>query len=121
MIQRQKELAAVLYEIQKRTRFEVEFSKQLFSSQRSFIEDKAKRKAAICSRRAGKTTGIARDLIKEIRSKEAGDVAYLGLTRGAAKRTLFKEILKLDREFNLNLHIDKTELWVTSKDTNNTL
>ena len=118
---KEESLQLVISEIEGRIKFEREFDSLLFPIQGSFIKDQAKRKAAICSRRAGKTTGIARDLIKEIRTQEEGDTAYIGLTRGAAKRTLFKEILKLDRKYNLNLHIDKTELWVTSKDTGNTL
>jgi hypothetical protein len=83
-----------------------------FEEQLTFIRDPAKFKTAVCSRRAGKTVACAADLVNSALT-EAGDVAYITLNRRTAKRIIWKELLKINRDFNLNAHIDNTDLSVT--------
>lgn len=83
-----------------------------FPEQVTFIRDTAKFKTAVCSRRAGKTVACAADLV-DTALNLPGDVAYITLNRRTAKRIIWKELLKINREYKLGATIDKTELTLT--------
>ncbi len=83
-----------------------------FDEQLAFILDAAKFKTAVCSRRAGKTVACAADLVNTALA-EIGDVAYITLNRRTAKRIIWKELIKINRDFNLSAEIDKTDLSIT--------
>lgn len=93
----------------------------LFPKQKNFIIDPHKRKAAICSRRAGKSTGVAIDLCKSLLENTEGDLAYITLTRANAKKILFNPIEKLNKTNNLGLVPNRADLTFTDPKTNNTL
>lgn len=86
----------------------------LFDRQKSFVLDPSKRKAALCGRRAGKSKSVANYLIKELLGPGDADCAYIGLTRGSAKKIMFNPIITLNKKFKLGLHVDRTELTFTS-------
>jgi len=86
----------------------------LFPQQRDFIFDPSKRKAAICSRRAGKSTAGGAYLVKEVLTGVEGDVAYIGLTRGAAKKVMFQPLLRMNQKYNLGLEFNRSELTATT-------
>ncbi len=88
-----------------------------FDKQLEFIRDPAKFKTAVCSRRAGKTVACAADLVNTALT-EVGDVAYITLNRRTAKRIIWKELLKINRDFKLNAHIDIADLSITLPNNN---
>lgn len=83
-----------------------------FSEQIAFIQDLAKRKVAVTSRRSGKTSACARDLLNTALSQQ-GDVLYITLSRVTAKRIIWKELLTLNKKYKLNAKVDSTELSLT--------
>lgn len=80
-----------------------------FEQQYKFIMDPAKFKTAVCSRRAGKSSACALDLI-DTAMRQEGDVVYITLNRKSAKKIIWRELLRLDKKFKLNCKIDNTEL-----------
>jgi hypothetical protein len=83
-----------------------------FDKQLAFIQDPARFKTAVCSRRAGKTISCAADLMHTA-STQTGDVAYITLNRITAKRIIWRELLKINKAFNIGAHPDNTELTLT--------
>src|SRR5688572_6416103 len=64
----------------------------LFPQQRAFwLEDQARRKAGLCSRRAGKTFGGARAFLAEALTKPKSRLVYINETRAEAKALLWDE------------------------------
>lgn len=83
-----------------------------FDKQIAFIKDPAKFKTAVCSRRAGKTVSCAVDLLVTA-SSIPGDVAYITLNRRSAKKIIWRDLLKYNKQFKLGGHPDNTELTLT--------
>lgn len=80
-----------------------------FDKQIVFIRDPARFKVAVCSRRGGKSTACAADLINTAVT-EKGDVAYLTLSRITAKRIIWRELLKINKEYGLQGEADNADL-----------
>lgn len=93
----------------------------LFPKQKAFIKDPAKRKVAICSRRAGKSTGVSFDLSNELLDNVEGDSAYITLTRGTAKKIMFMPLSKINKTHSLGLEGNKTDLIFTNPNNGNQL
>lgn len=83
-----------------------------FDKQLEFIRDPSRFKVAVCSRRAGKTEACAADLL-DTAANQVGDVAYITLSRVTAKRIIWKNLLKLNKEFKINAKADNNELSLT--------
>lgn len=83
-----------------------------FDQQRAFIADETTFSTAVCSRRAGKTTGCARKLVKAALNKPGSVNPYLTLTRINAKRILWSELLDLNRRLGLGGEPGEAELRV---------
>jgi hypothetical protein len=82
-------------------------------AQLAFIEHPSKWKAAICSRRAGKSYGVGLALILRALQFERTKHLYLALTRDSAKRILWDDILKtICRELRIKAKFNETELSV---------
>lgn len=81
--------------------------------QLNFILDKSKFKAAHCSRRAGKTYSLAVDMIHTALDVGGIELAYITLSRTSAKRILWRQLLKFNADYELNAHINQTELTLT--------
>lgn len=86
-----------------------------FPKQLAFLEDPAKFKTAVCSRRAGKSTGCVADLFNTAFRYPGVNVAYITLNRRTAKRIIWKELLKLVEKYEPDSKIDNTELTVELK------
>lgn len=86
------------------------FSPQIFNKQKSFIDDKAKFKSLLASRRAGKSTTAAVYLIMECRLNPNSYTHYVALTRKSAKNILWKELKLLNRQYNLKMTFNNTDL-----------
>lgn len=84
-----------------------------FPAQAVFLRDKSRKKAAICTRRAGKTNGVARALVEPCVQYDGVDVLYVGLTKGTCRRLFWEGALKpLIKEFNIPCKMNETRLEV---------
>lgn len=86
---------------------------QAHPAQLRFIEHPGRLKAAICSRRAGKSFAAALVLIIRALLFPYTKQLYLALTRDSAKRILWDDVLKtLNRQLKLDAKFNETELSV---------
>lgn len=85
----------------------------LFPQQLAFVRDENPFRTAVCSRRSGKTTACAADLIDICLRYPEATCLYATLTRGMAKRVLWPELKRINREFGLNGEENQTELTMT--------
>jgi hypothetical protein len=81
-----------------------------FKEQIDFINDKSQFKTAVCSRRSGKTIACAADLINTATTNKGVVCLYITLSRVNAKRIIWPELLKLNREFSFGGKVNETEL-----------
>ena len=73
-----------------------------FVKQARFIRDKANRKSALCTRRAGKSYGIGLELFHNAFETPGSTCLYLGLTRDSARKIMWKDVMRqIDRRFKL--------------------
>lgn len=85
-----------------------------FPAQIDFILDPAQLKAGHCTRRAGKSYGVALYMAKEAWENPGVSIVYIGLTQSSAMKIIWKDILKvIDRQFNLNCKFDEYKGTVT--------
>lgn len=84
-----------------------------FKEQLEFIQDKARFKAADCSRRAGKTVGIAADLIQTARAHAGLASLYVTLSRLNAKRILWRDLLAINSDYCIGGKPNESELTLT--------
>lgn len=101
-------LAAIVGEFERRGRFKLEDF--CFKEQLDFIQDPARFKTADCSRRAGKTVGIAADLIDTAQREPGMASLYLTLSRLNAKRILWRDLLAINRDYDIGGKPHETEL-----------
>lgn len=81
-----------------------------FDKQIAFIQDKAKYKIAVCSRRAGKTVGCAAHLVSTALANPNRVCLYITLSRINAKHILWPDLLAINRDFKLGGITNETEL-----------
>ena len=93
----------------------------LFEKQKLYINDSSKRKASLCSRRAGKTHSVSYSLLEALEESIQGDCAYIGLTRGHAKKVMFNHLLKIKKKYGYPLEENRSDLTFTWTNTGNTL
>lgn len=89
------------------------FLEELHPKQAAFVSDQSKRKAALCSRRAGKTVGLCAWLLEGAYETEGELSAYFALTRMSAKRLMWKELHRFNHRYSLGLTFNETELVAT--------
>jgi len=110
--------SAILKELKKRAtassgpKKEFKLEDFCFDKQLAFIQDPSRFKVAVSSRRAGKTVSCAADLIHTANSLP-GDVAYITLNRRSAKKIIWRDLLKINKEYGLGAKPDNTELTLT--------
>jgi PBSX family phage terminase large subunit len=101
----------VLAEAAKRKSAIPQFVDRDFAAQAKFILDPSRKKAAICTRRAGKTNGVARMMLKSLVDQPSGDILYLGLTKNTVRRLMWEPILKpLNRQLGINAEPNETTM-----------
>lgn len=97
-----------------------------FPEERAFFDDPALLGAALCSRRAGKTRGIVKDLLRDALATPGYQALYLNTSRGEAERLVWHggrgdgiatlvEKLKLNVRLNaskLTAYFPDTEAWI---------
>lgn len=90
------------------------FKDAAFAAQTAFLEDPARMKVVLCTRRSGKSYGAGLLLMREAWSQANVSCLYVALTRASAKRIMWKDVLKtIDREQGLQCRFNETELSVT--------
>lgn len=85
-------------------------SQFLFDKQLAFVEDPNPFKAAVCSRRAGKTISCAAHLIHTCINNKGVTCLYITLSRNNAKKIIWKELVNINDKFKLGGTTDETEL-----------
>jgi hypothetical protein len=85
----------------------------LFKEQLAFVMDPSPNKVAVCSRRAGKTTACAADLVYTAINSPGTVCLYITLSRNNAKKIIWKEIKDLNRDYKLNGVLSIAELSIT--------
>lgn len=84
-----------------------------FPKQAAFLRDTSSMVAAFCPRRAGKSSAIGRWLLEPILKEPEVTTLYIALTYSSAKDIMWRDVLKtLNREYDLNLKTNETELTV---------
>lgn len=89
------------------------FVSTFFPLQAWFSADPARRKAALCTRRAGKSTALAGILVMAAMTHAFCTCIFLANTRKQAKRIMWKELLKLDKLYSLGIKFNRTDLTAT--------
>lgn len=84
----------------------------LFDKQLDFVKDISAFRTAVCSRRAGKTIACAADLVHTILTLPRVNCLYVAITRGSAKNIIWRELMQLNQDFELNLDINLVELTI---------
>lgn len=85
----------------------------LFPQQLAFVMDPAPNKLAVCSRRSGKTIACAAHLI-DVATKDEGVVClYITLSRNNAKKIIWRELKRLNREYKLGGEENLSELSIS--------
>ena len=84
-----------------------------FPQQVKFIRDTSRYKTAVCSRRAGKSTACAADLVDLALRKAKSNQLYITLTRGNAKRLVWKEVENIIHKFGLKVKANISDLSMT--------
>lgn len=105
---------ALLKEAQRRKAQDPEtYLSDLFPEQRKFVEDPSRHKAALCSRRAGKTHAAVVSLILAAQDHPGVTVLYLALTRESAKKLAWKPLIAFNDQYQLGLKFQHSELEAT--------
>jgi hypothetical protein len=85
-----------------------------FAEQAAFIDDPARLKAALCTRRSGKSLGGLIWLLDAAQETSMCDVLFIGLTRHSTRRAAWKPGVKyLQRDFGLLGQCNETDLSFT--------
>lgn len=108
----------LIEEAKKRQRVPFDVDQFCFDKQLSFIKDPARYKTAVCSRRSGKSLSCAAHLVSQCTTKKNQKCVYITLTRGTAKKIVWKEIMEIIKSHNLNVETNNTDLTITFLDTN---
>ena len=85
----------------------------LFDKQLQFVQDPAKFKLGVTTRRAGKSISCVTDLTHTAISDDNVTVLYITLSRKNAKRLVWPEFKKLNKLFNLQGNINESDLSIT--------
>lgn len=82
----------------------------MFDKQRAFVSDTSDKVAAVCSRRAGKSVGIAIKICQI--AEKYGDciIPYITLTKAQGKQILWPELRRLDKDHGLGLKFNQNDL-----------
>jgi len=82
----------------------------LFKKQLDFDKDPSKRKIALCSRRAGKTTVAADGLIRAALMNPGIQHPYIALTKESALRIIWSMLLDLLGQYGIKFESNETKL-----------
>ena len=106
---------ALIAEIQKRKskseKPQFIFGDFCFDKQTDFFRGKGSRfRTTVCSRRAGKTVGIAADMIDTAIKESEVNLLYITITQQQARAIIWSDLLKIIEEYELECKTDNTRL-----------
>lgn len=104
-------LAEVARRAENKTR--IDWSTVMFEKQAAFVNDPSKRVAAVCSRRAGKSTGVAFSIVRHALRFPDSVIPYITLIKRQGKEILWPELRRLNAAYNLGLKFNQNDLSVT--------
>ncbi len=81
-----------------------------FPKQNDFINDPARYVSAQCSRRAGKTNGLAYRFFKSMEKYPKSQSIYMGLTRDSAKGAMWPVLHEINERYNLGCTFTESKL-----------
>lgn len=84
-----------------------------FPKQNAFIEDKSRYIDVQCSRRAGKTNGLAIRFIRTMRKYPKSQCIYLALTRDSAREIMWPVLQEMNDRYRLNAEFVESKLTMT--------
>jgi Terminase large subunit, T4likevirus-type, N-terminal len=85
-----------------------------FGQQRAFIEDESRMKAALCTRRAGKTYGMGLYLFREALLNPGVNCLYLARSYGSARDMISKDVLfQINQQFHLDMSVNYARMELT--------
>lgn len=85
----------------------------LFDKQLAFVSDPSPFKVAVCSRRAGKTTACAADLVNTAINNPNVICLYITLSRNNAKKIIWRDLKRINLRYELKGLEDSTELSIS--------
>lgn len=101
----------ILQEKRKRESNVIPWLQSSFPQQTKFIEDPSRLKAALCTRRAGKSFGVGEYACRTCVQNPNSSVLIVGLTRESIKRIYIKDVLMvLNQKYRLGATFNRTEL-----------
>lgn len=107
----QKQLRELLKrEVKKASKPKFVLQEHLFDKQWDFVSSTNNRRAASCSRRAGKTVACAADLYHTATTVPNVNCLYITLSRTSAKRIIWRELLQLCKKYGGLKKQDNVEL-----------
>lgn len=106
-----QQLASKWLEKHNRPGFRVE--EFCFGKQKDFVLDQSDFATAICSRRAGKTLACIADMVSTALSRSRVNCLYLTLNRLSAKRIIWPDLIRINREYGLGAKVNESELTLT--------
>lgn len=81
-----------------------------FPAQNSFVEDNHRFISAQCSRRAGKTNGLALRFFKTLEKYPKSQCIYLGLTLESAREILWPVLLEINEKYDIGCTFTDSKL-----------
>lgn len=84
-----------------------------FKEQRDFVLDKSRRKSARCPRRAGKSFACLVLMCRSALMKPNSQTVYICLTRGQAKKNLWRTLKQFSDTYELKLKFHETDIRAT--------
>lgn len=104
------EARAILSELERRVPIGARLHDKKFPDQTSFVEDPNDFVAALCSRRAGKSRGLAKRALRAMCKHRGFTVPYIGLTRESAYNIMWPTLFEVNREHNLGAKLHESDL-----------
>lgn len=99
--------------LEKRTALNTLDLEKPFTEQDLFVEDPAQFLAAICTRRAGKTNGLARRFVRTMREYPGSLSRYIALTRDSAKDIMWPVLEEMNERYRWGAHFTESNLTMT--------
>ena len=114
MIQSPDQALAILGELNRRKAVRHSLIDRSFPAQANLIEDPSRLKAALCTRRAGKSVAAGRGLYQACLAAEGSASLYIGLTQDSAHRIMWNDVLRdLDDKLELGAQFHESSLTVS--------
>jgi len=93
---------------------EYRFMKELFPEQVAFVNDDSKRVAALCTRRAGKTTALVYKAIRTCLRFPGALIPYIALSRDHARDLFWAPLKELNARYGFGFTFNETQLAATA-------